>query len=163
MNPLSAPASPDSTISDSFSPAIRGVVQFARRLPGFSSLPNEDQVTLLKAGVFEALLVRLAVLFRTSEKMYCLNGQILRRSDAVDSSQNGRFLFECMFSFGDSVNALGLTDKDIALFSAVVLVTPGKFAFFIYITNRLNKSAHLKSFRFYLELTLIILISELDY
>lgn len=131
MNPLSTPASPDSTqISDSFSPAICGVVQFARNLPGFSSLPNEDQVTLLKAGVFEALLVRLAVLFRSSEKMYCLNGQILRRSDAVDSSQNGRFLFECMFEllseFGKRVNALGLTDEDIALFSAVVLVTPGK-------------------------------------
>ena len=133
LNPLSAPASPDSTqINDSFSPAIRGVVQFARKLPGFSSLPNEDQVTLLKAGVFEALLVRLAVLFRSSEKMYCLNGQILRRSDAVDNSQNGRFLFECMFEFGERVNALGLTDEDIALFSAVVLVSPGRFAMLLF-------------------------------
>lgn len=83
-------------------------------------------MTLLKAGVFEALLVRLAVLFRSSDRMYCLNGQILRRSDAVDSSQNGRFLFECVFEFGERMNALKLRDEDIALFSAVVLVTPGK-------------------------------------
>lgn len=49
--------------SKRFSPAIRGVVEFAKRIPGFALLPQDDQVTLLKAGVFEVLLVRLACLF----------------------------------------------------------------------------------------------------
>lgn len=129
LNPLhgGSHASSTSPDGDSFSPAIRGVVQFARRLPGFSSLCNEDQVTLLKAGVFEALLVRLAVLFRSSDRMCCLNGQLLRRTDVVDSSPNGRFLFECVFEFGDRINSLTLSDHEIALFSALVLVAPGKF------------------------------------
>lgn len=34
--------------SERFSPAIRGVVEFAKRIPGFSMLSQEDQVTLLK-------------------------------------------------------------------------------------------------------------------
>lgn len=34
--------------SERFSPAIRGVVEFAKRIPGFSMLAQEDQVTLLK-------------------------------------------------------------------------------------------------------------------
>lgn len=115
-------------------------------------------MTLLKAGVFEALLVRLAVLFRSSEKMYCLNGQILRRSDAVDNSQNGRFLFECMFEFGERVNALGLTDEDIALFSAVVLVSPGRFAIPTF-SSKESASAH-KQLRLF-NSTIFIYLSQL--
>lgn len=49
--------------SQRFSPVIQGVVEFAKRIPGFSLLSQDDQVTLLKAGVFEVLLVRLACMF----------------------------------------------------------------------------------------------------
>lgn len=34
--------------SERFTPAIRGVVEFAKRIPGFSILCQDDQVTLLK-------------------------------------------------------------------------------------------------------------------
>ena len=34
--------------SERFSPAIRGVVEFAKRIPGFAMLSQDDQVTLLK-------------------------------------------------------------------------------------------------------------------
>lgn len=37
----------------SFTPAVREVVEFAKHIPGFSSLSQNDQVTLLKAGTFE--------------------------------------------------------------------------------------------------------------
>ena len=49
--------------SERFLPAIRDVVEFAKRLPGFSLLAEDDKVTLLKPGVFEVLLVRLASMF----------------------------------------------------------------------------------------------------
>ena len=49
--------------SERFVPAIRDVVEFAKRLPGFSLLCEDDKVTLLKPGVFEVLLVRLAAMF----------------------------------------------------------------------------------------------------
>ena len=39
--------------SERFSPAIRGVVEFAKRIPGFSMLSQEDQVTLLKVSILE--------------------------------------------------------------------------------------------------------------
>lgn len=38
-------------------------MEFAKRITGFALLPQDDQVTLLKAGVFEVLLVRLACMF----------------------------------------------------------------------------------------------------
>lgn len=49
--------------SERFVPAIRDVVEFAKRLPGFALLCEDDKVTLLKPGVFEVLLVRLATMF----------------------------------------------------------------------------------------------------
>ena len=39
------------------------MVDFAKQLPGFLRLPEEDRVTLLKSSVFEVLLVWLAATF----------------------------------------------------------------------------------------------------
>lgn len=108
--------------SKRFSPAIRGVVEFAKRIPGFSLLAQDDQVTLLKAGVFEVLLVRLACMFDAhTSTMICLNGQLLKR-DAIHNSSNARFLMDSMFDFAERVNALRLSDAEIGLFCSVVVI-----------------------------------------
>lgn len=39
--------------SHSFTPAVREVVEFAKKIPGFRDLTQHDQVSLLKAGTFE--------------------------------------------------------------------------------------------------------------
>lgn len=39
--------------SMSFTPAVREVVEFAKRIPGFRELSQHDQISLLKAGTFE--------------------------------------------------------------------------------------------------------------
>lgn len=39
--------------SHSFTPAVREVVEFAKKIPGFKDLSQHDQVSLLKAGTFE--------------------------------------------------------------------------------------------------------------
>ena len=109
--------------NERFSPAIRGVVEFAKGLPGFHLLPQEDQVTLLKAGVFEVLLVRLAAMFDSrSNTMLCLNGQLLRR-ESMQSSCNARFLMDSMFDFAERMNSLNLNDAELALFCAVVVLS----------------------------------------
>ncbi|KAM4689617.1 nuclear receptor subfamily 1 group D member 2 isoform 2-T2 [Discoglossus pictus] len=43
--------------SMSFTPAVKEVVEFAKRIPGFKDLSQHDQVNLLKAGTFEIDLV----------------------------------------------------------------------------------------------------------
>ena len=40
----------------SFSPAVREVVEFAKHIPGFNTLSQTDQVSLLKAGTFEVCI-----------------------------------------------------------------------------------------------------------
>lgn len=45
--------------SMSFTPAVKEVVEFAKRIPGFRDLSQHDQVNLLKAGTFEVGFVNL--------------------------------------------------------------------------------------------------------
>lgn len=42
--------------SMSFTPAVKEVVEFAKRVPGFRDLSQHDQLNLLKAGTFEVSL-----------------------------------------------------------------------------------------------------------
>lgn len=108
--------------SKRFSPAIRGVVEFAKRIPGFGLLAQDDQVTLLKAGVFEVLLVRLACMFDSEcNSMVTLNGQVLRR-ESVCAYSNARFLTDSMFEFAERLNAMRLNDSEIGLFNAVIVI-----------------------------------------
>lgn len=47
--------------SQSFTPAVKEVVEFAKKIPGFRDLSQHDQVSLLKAGTFEVrALTRVA-------------------------------------------------------------------------------------------------------
>lgn len=52
-NPSKTPQEIWEDFSLSFTPAVKEVVEFAKHIPGFSSLSQNDQVTLLKAGTFE--------------------------------------------------------------------------------------------------------------
>lgn len=85
-------------------------------------MAQDDQVTLLKAGVFEVLLVRLACMFDSqTASMICLNGQVLKR-DSIHNSSNARFLMDSMFDFADRMNALRLSDAEIGLFCSIVVI-----------------------------------------
>ncbi|XP_015930848.1 nuclear hormone receptor E75 isoform X3 [Parasteatoda tepidariorum] len=109
--------------SEFFAPAIQGVVEFTKRIPGFSFLSQDDQICLLKAGVFEVLLVRLACMFDSQASIVvCLNGQLMRR-DTLPAQSNARFLLDSMFDFAERLNSLHLLETEIALFCAVVVIS----------------------------------------
>lgn len=136
------------TLAEKFSPAIRGVVNFARQIPGFQIFAQEDQITLLKAGVFEVLLLRLLPLFHpTTRSLQLLDGSIYRRENPnlnLDNNiekngqqysqigsnnngqQGGRFLIDSLFDFIDRFNRMMLTEADLALFCALVLIAPDR-------------------------------------
>lgn len=85
-----------------------------------------------QAGVFEVLLLRLAILFDTEKKsLMLLNGSIYWRDGCSSSASTpnvlgqGHFLVDSLFDFVDRFNILNLNDADIAMFCAVVLISPG--------------------------------------
>ncbi|BFZ21718.1 hypothetical protein BsWGS_24757 [Bradybaena similaris] len=116
-----------SDFSESFTPAIKSVVDFAKGIPGFVLLHQDDQVTLLKAGTFEVLLVRLACLFDPhSNTMMFTGGKLFKRQPAAIMTTNAGFLLDSMFDFAERFNKMCLIDDEIALFSAVVLLSPDR-------------------------------------
>lgn len=92
--------------------------------------------------MFEVLLLRLSVLFDSDSKsMMLFDGSVYRREGSggmIGSGGHtaggqcpvggggGRFLVDSLFDFVERFNALYLNDADIALYCAIVLVSPGK-------------------------------------
>lgn len=105
---------------------IRGVIDFAGLIPGFQLLTQDDKFTLLKSGLFDALFVRLICMFDAPlNSIICLNGQLMRR-DSIQSGANARFLVDSTFKFAERINSMNLTDAEIGLFCAIVLITPDR-------------------------------------
>lgn len=125
--------------SQRFADVIRGVIEFAGKIPGFELLTQGDKFTLLKAGLFDALFVRLIGMFDTSmDSIVCLNGQLMRR-DSIQNGANARFLVDSTFKFAERINAMQLTDAEVALFCAVVLVAPDRHGIRNYeLINRMH-------------------------
>ena len=83
-------------------------------------------------------MLRLACLFDTDTKtLTLLNGAVYRRDACLPVGAHhagpgggfhsqGRFLVDSLFDFVDRFNCLCLSDADIAVFCAVVLISPGQ-------------------------------------
>ncbi|XP_030649315.1 nuclear receptor subfamily 1 group D member 1 [Chanos chanos] len=106
----------------SFTPAVREVVEFAKHIPGFSALSQNDQVTLLKAGTFEVLMVRFASLFNVKEQTVTFISGTTYSLEALRSMGMGDLL-GAMFDFSEKLSMLELSAEELGLFTAVVLVS----------------------------------------
>ncbi|XP_027020769.2 nuclear receptor subfamily 1 group D member 2b [Tachysurus fulvidraco] len=108
--------------SMSFTPAVREVVEFAKRIPGFRELSQQDQISLLKAGTFEVLVVRFASLFDVKERTVTfLSGK--KYSVEMLCSMGAGDLLNSMLDFSEKLRALDLSEEEMSLFTAVVLVS----------------------------------------
>lgn len=78
-------------------------------------------------------------MFDTSmDSIVCLNGQLMRR-DSIQNGANARFLVDSTFKFAERINAMQLTDAEVALFCAVVLVAPDRHGIRNYeLINRMH-------------------------
>ncbi|XP_035168935.1 LOW QUALITY PROTEIN: nuclear receptor subfamily 1 group D member 1, partial [Oxyura jamaicensis] len=106
----------------SFTPAVREVVEFAKHIPGFQALSQHDQVTLLKAGTFEVLMVRFASLFNVKEQTVTFMSRTKYSLEELWGMGMGDLL-SSMFEFSEKLSALDLSDEELGLFTAVVLVS----------------------------------------
>ncbi|XP_041739651.1 nuclear receptor subfamily 1 group D member 2 isoform X1 [Coregonus clupeaformis] len=108
--------------SHSFTPAVREVVEFAKRIPGFRDLSQHDQVNLLKAGTFEVLVVRFASLFDVKDRTVTFLGGNKYSVETLRAMGAGDFLTS-MMDFSDKLMGLGLSEEEMSLFTAVVLIS----------------------------------------
>ncbi|KAA8591867.1 hypothetical protein FQN60_017241, partial [Etheostoma spectabile] len=103
--------------SMSFTPAVRDVVDFAKGIPGFCDLPEHDQVSLLKAGTFEVLMVRFASLFNVVERTVTFLSGKRYSLDTLRSLGAGELL-NSMCEFSEKLAVLGLDSDEMSFFTA---------------------------------------------
>ncbi|KPP65418.1 hypothetical protein Z043_116167 [Scleropages formosus] len=100
--------------------AVQYVVEFAKRIPGFRQLCQNDQIVLLKNGSMEVVLVRMTRAFNTENSTVFFDGKFAGTElfKALACSD----LIAAVFDFAHSLCALRLTEQQVALFSALVLI-----------------------------------------
>ncbi|XP_008321278.1 nuclear receptor ROR-gamma isoform X2 [Cynoglossus semilaevis] len=100
--------------------AVQYVVEFAKRIPGFRILSQNDQIALLKTGSMEVVLVRMSRFFNTDNNTVFFDGKFA--GIEVFKSLACGDLITAVFEFAHDLCTLKLTEEQIALFSAVVLI-----------------------------------------
>ncbi|TNM88719.1 hypothetical protein fugu_004973 [Takifugu bimaculatus] len=103
--------------------AVREVTEFAKSIPGFIDLDLNDQVTLLKYGVIEILIIMMAPLMNKDGTLISY-GQIFMTREFLKSLRKpfGQMM-EPKFEFSVKFNTLELDDNDMALFLAVIILS----------------------------------------
>ncbi|CAG5979705.1 peroxisome proliferator-activated receptor gamma isoform 2-T3 [Menidia menidia] len=103
--------------------AVREVTEFAKSIPGFISLDLNDQVTLLKYGVIEVLIIMMSPLMNKDGTLISY-GQIFMTREFLKSLRKPFCqMMEPKFEFSVKFNTLELDDSDMALFLAVIILS----------------------------------------
>ncbi|KAM3842316.1 nuclear receptor ROR-alpha A-like, partial [Diretmus argenteus] len=101
--------------------AIQYVVEFAKRIDGFMELCQNDQIVLLKAGSLEVVLVRMCRAFDTQSNTVYFDGKYA--GPDVFKALGCDDLIMSVFDFTKSMCSLYLSEDEIGLFSAFVLLS----------------------------------------
>ncbi|KAL0279738.1 UNVERIFIED_CONTAM: hypothetical protein PYX00_001237 [Menopon gallinae] len=101
-------------------PSVQRVVEFAKRVPGFCELSQDDQLILIKVGFFEIWLGHVAR--QTCDSSITFTDGTYITKQQMDLIYDPEFV-SSLFHFAASFNSLALNDTELGLFSAVVLLS----------------------------------------
>jgi peroxisome proliferator-activated receptor delta len=105
---------------------VRELTEFAKNIPNFSNLFLNDQVTLLKYGVHEAIFAMLASIVN-KDGLLVANGSGFVTHEVLRSLRKPFIdIIEPKFEFAVKFNALELDDSDLALFIAAIILCGGE-------------------------------------
>lgn len=103
-------------------PSIQRVVEFAKRVPGFLELTQDDQLILIKLGFFEVWLVHIARMVNTLDNTLTFSDGSYITRQQMELMFDNEFV-SALFNFVVTFNNMQLNDTEIGLFSALVLLT----------------------------------------
>ncbi|XP_076298066.1 nuclear hormone receptor 3 ROR-beta isoform X2 [Lasioglossum baleicum] len=105
---------------------IQQIIEFAKMVPGFMKLSQDDQIVLLKAGSFELAVLRMSR-YLDLQQNCVLYGDTMLPQDAFYTTDTAEMkLVSCVFEMARSIAELKLTETELALYSAAVLYSPDR-------------------------------------
>jgi len=102
-------------------PSIQRVVEFAKRIPGFLDLTQDDQLILIKVGFFEIWLVHVARMLNPMDNTLTFSDGTYITKNQMEVMFDYDFV-TAIFNFMMGFNSLQLNDTEIGLFAAIVLL-----------------------------------------
>ncbi|KAJ6640466.1 hypothetical protein lerEdw1_013712 [Lerista edwardsae] len=101
---------------------VRELTEFAKSIPSFISLYLNDQVTLLKYGVHEAIFAMLASIMNKDGLLVANGNGFVTREFLRSLRKPFSEIMEPKFEFAVKFNALELDDSDLSLFVAAIIL-----------------------------------------
>ncbi|XP_018602333.1 peroxisome proliferator-activated receptor delta b [Scleropages formosus] len=101
---------------------VRELTEFAKNIPGFVDLFLNDQVTLLKYGVHEAIFAMLPSLMNKDGLLVADGRGFVTREFLRSLRKPFSEIMEPKFEFAVKFNALELDDSDLALYVAAIIL-----------------------------------------
>ncbi|XP_036388232.1 peroxisome proliferator-activated receptor delta-like isoform X1 [Megalops cyprinoides] len=101
---------------------VRELTEFAKNIPGFVDLFLNDQVTLLKYGVHEAIFSMLPSLMNKDGLLVANGKGFVTREFLRSLRRPFSEIMEPKFEFAVKFNSLELDDSDLALFVAAIIL-----------------------------------------
>jgi len=106
---------------------IQQIIEFAKMVPGFMKFLQDDQIVLLKAGSFELCCLRMSRYYDLSTNQVLFGENGLMPMDAFLTSDTTEMkLVTQAFELAKSVAEMKLTEGELALFSALALLSPDR-------------------------------------
>ncbi|RXM93343.1 Retinoic acid receptor gamma [Acipenser ruthenus] len=100
------------------------IVEFAKKLPGFTNLTIADQITLLKAACLDILMLRICTRYTPDQDtMTFSDGLTLNRTQMHNAGFGP--LTDLVFAFAGQLLPLEMDDTETGLLSAICLVCGG--------------------------------------
>lgn len=100
------------------------IVEFAKRLPGFTGLTIADQITLLKAACLDILILRICTRYTPEQDtMTFSDGLTLNRTQMHNAGFGP--LTDLVFTFANQLLPLEMDDTETGLLSAICLICGG--------------------------------------
>ncbi|XP_070569754.1 thyroid hormone receptor beta-A-like isoform X2 [Ptychodera flava] len=108
-------------LAEVMTPSIVKVVEFAKRVPGFTRLDYDDQVLLLKTCCMEIMCLRVAQKYDAESQTLILSTGVKVDKEQLHEGGLGE-LIEPIFDFAAGLARLQLNETEMALLAAVLLV-----------------------------------------
>ncbi|KAK7067660.1 hypothetical protein SK128_027871 [Halocaridina rubra] len=106
---------------------IQQIIEFAKAVPGFRKFSQDDQIVLLKAASFELAVLRMTRYYDVNQNCVVYRDALLPMEAFLNMTETVEMkLVNNVFDFAKTIAELKLTDTELGLYSALVLLQAGK-------------------------------------
>ena len=113
-------------VAEKITIAVQQIIEFAKMIPGFMDLSQDDQIMLLKAGSFELALIRSCRVYDSSKNSVIFGNTILPLNVFDAFNEEETHLRDSIFELVKILLSFNLNESEIALYSALILIRPDR-------------------------------------